>query len=95
MAALQEHLTEVRDKLQLLLKQHSNAIKEVQRLTKENAILRNQLEIRDAQASRLNEKVDAFNISSMSMSNEAKADLEKRINVYLKEIEKCLSLLNT
>lgn len=95
MAALQDQLLQVREKLQLLLKRHGITLKEIQRLTRENEHLKNQLEIRDLQTSKLNEKVDAFNISSMSMSSEAKLDLERRINAYLKEIDKCLALLNS
>ena len=95
MAALQDQLLQVREKLQLLLKQHSNALKEIQQLTKENQNLRNQIEVRSLQTAKLNEKVDALNISSMLMGNEAKKELEKRINGYLKEIDKCLALLNT
>jgi predicted nuclease with TOPRIM domain len=95
MVALQDQLLHIRDKLQLLLKQHGNALKEIQRLSRENEHLKSQLQLRDLQTSKLNEKVDAFNISSMSMSNEAKLDLERRINSYLKEIDKCLALLNS
>lgn len=95
MAALQNQLLLVREKLQLLLKQHSNALKEVQLLAKENDSLRKQLELKTAQTLHLNQKFDAINVTSIDISAEAKKDLEKRINGYLKEIDKCLAMLNT
>ncbi len=92
---LQEQLIQVREKLQLLLKQHSMALKEIQQLTSENNRLRQQLQERNLHTSQLNEKMDAINISSMVISEESKKELEKKINNYLKEIDTCLALLKT
>ncbi len=93
--AMHEQLVRVREKLQQLLKQHHNALKEIQQLTRENQGLKKQLEEGKLQTSRLNTKVDALQISTITTSAESKKELEQRINGYLKEIDKCLNLLKT
>jgi chromosome segregation ATPase len=91
---LSQQIQTVTDKVQLLLKQYNDAQKEIQKLTKENASLKLLVEERNQQTLQLQQKVEALRLTSVSLNDDVKKDLEKRINVYLKEIDNCLALLN-
>ena len=95
MVDLELQIKTVHDKLQLLLKSHQVLAKENQRLQKELDKSRLQLLQRDEHITALQQQLDALKLGSSAQSPEEKAILEKRINQYLKEIDKCLSLLNT
>ena len=95
MEGIEEQLQRVEEKVQQLLKQYQLAQKEVQRLQKENVHLQEQLQQTTTQANKLHQKVDSLKINALGLDDDSKKDLEKRINTYLKEIDKCLSLLNT
>jgi chromosome segregation ATPase len=91
---LSQQIQKVTDKVQLLLKQYHDAQKEVQKLTKENTSLKNLVEEKNQQTLQLQQKVEALRLTSVSLNDDVKKDLEKRINIYLKEIDNCLALLN-
>lgn len=95
MSPLYSQLIQVRDKLQLLLGRHDDAVKKIQQLSRENEKLKNQLAQSQEKAATLNEQVDALRIGSLAMDADARKELEKRINIYLKEIDKCMALLKT
>ena len=92
--ALTQQIQQVSDKLQLLLKQYSDSQKEVQKFTKENASLQTQLKEKTEHASKLQHSIESLRLTSVGLNEDVKKDLEKRINVYLKEIDNCLALLN-
>ncbi len=95
MLDLDLHIKAVQDKLQLLLKSHQLLARENQRLQKELEKSQQQIAQRDEQILGLQQQVDALKLGTSAQSPEEKALLEKRINGYLKEIDKCLALLNT
>lgn len=96
MEIMQEQLQRIENKVQQLLKEYSAAQKEVQRLQKENDQLSKQLQSQIEQANQFHQRIDAKNFSGVStMEDKAKKDLEKRINTYLKDIDKCLALLHS
>jgi uncharacterized protein YoxC len=95
MEGIEEQLQRVEEKIEHLLKQHRNTQKEVERLQKENKRLQDDLHQKTVQANTLHQKVDSLNINFLRVNDASKKDLEIRINNYLKEIDKCLSLLNT
>jgi NAD-specific glutamate dehydrogenase len=79
-----------------------NVLKQYQLLQKENVQLKKELEKQQSlisqkseQLSVLHEQVDILKIGVKGWTEEEKKALEKRIDLYLKEIEKCLSILNT
>ena len=92
--ALTKQIQQVSDKLQLLLKQYTDSQKEVQKLTKENASLQNQLKEKTEHALKLQQSIESLRLTSVGLNDDVKKDLEKRINVYLKEIDNCIALLN-
>lgn len=95
MVDLDLHIKAIQDKLQLLLKAHQLLVKENLRLQKELEKSQQQVIQRDELVHSLQQQVDALKLGTTAHSPEEKALLEKRINGYLKEIDKCLALLNT
>jgi hypothetical protein len=70
-------------------------------LQKENAQLKKELSKSQENISEKSEKlqalqqqVDVLKLGASGWSEEEKIELEKRIDVYLKEIDKCIALLN-
>lgn len=92
--AIQDSLIQLRNKLQLLLKQYSHSNKIILSLKNENATLQSQIAKKQEEIDRLQARVAAMNMSVIGQDDESKKEMEKRINTYLKEIDKCLSLLN-
>jgi uncharacterized phage infection (PIP) family protein YhgE len=95
MVLLDEQIENIQSKLQLLLKRQEHITKENKRFQKENEQLKEQLALKSELVIQLQHKLDAVNLNAGNVSTHLKKDLEKRINVYLKEIDKCLALLNT
>ncbi|MCW3107452.1 MAG: hypothetical protein JWQ09_1958 [Segetibacter sp.] len=95
MEDMEEQIQRIENKVQQLLKEYNNAQKEIQRLQKENHHLTEQLQFQTDQANQLHQRVDAQSFSTSNLEDKAKKDLEKRINTYLKDIDKCLALLHS
>ena len=95
MNGIDEQIQRIEDRVLLLLKEYNLAQKEVQRLQKENNRLNELLKQYTDKSSKLNEKQDTAKISVETLKTHSKKDLEKRIDAYLKDIDKCLALLNS
>jgi chromosome segregation ATPase len=95
MEDMQDQIQRIENKVQQLLKEYNISQKEIHRLQKENENLATQLQTQTEQANQLHQRVDAQTFSSSNMEDKAKKDLEKRINAYLKDIDKCLALLHS
>ncbi len=92
--AIQDSLIQLRNKLQLLLKQYSHSQKMILSLKNENAALQTHLAKKQEEIDRLQARVATMNMSVIGQDDESKKEMEKRINTYIKEIDRCLSLLN-
>lgn len=95
MNGIDEQIQRIEDKVLLLLKEYNLAQKEIQRLQKENNRLNALLQSSNDKTNKLNQKEDIVKISVESLKNHSKTDLEKRIDAYLKDIDKCLALLHS
>lgn len=95
MLALDQHIKNIQEKLQLLLRNQQLLVKENQRLQKELEKTKQLIQEKEATVTALRQQLDAQQLGTTAHSPEEKAMLEKRINGYLKEIDKCLALLNT
>ena len=95
MVDLDFQIKSIQDKLQQLLKQQGVLQKENQKLKKdlEKALFATEEKEQTLQA--IQQQMDVLKLGSGSLNDEEKNALSKRIDVYLKEIDKCLSLLNT
>jgi len=85
----------IQDKLQQLLKQQALLQKENQRLKKELEKNGTLTEEKEQALQTLQQQVDVLKMGSGNLSETEKNALGKRIDGYLKEIDKCLALLNT
>lgn len=90
-----EQILRVENKLQLLLKEFHHSQKEVHRLQKENAQLQEKLEAALQRSNDLSQTLDVVKIKSFTENDTSKKELEKRLNTYLKEIDKCLQMLQS
>ena len=95
MVDLDLQIKSIQDKLQQLLRQQAVLHKENQRLKKdlEKATAGN--DEKQALVQALQQQMDVLKLGSGNMNETEKHALGKRIDVYLKEIDKCLALLNT
>ena len=92
--AVDQQLNAVQEKLQLLLKQHN-------RLKRENEQLRQLLQEQKEQQGlsmqvieQLEQQVAILKLAIGDMSDTDKKDFEKKINQYVREIDKCIAFLS-
>ena len=95
MVDLDLQIKSIQDKLQQLLKQQAVLHKENQRLKKELDKATGLNEEKQALVQALQQQTDVLKLGSGTLDEAEKNALGKRIDVYLKEIDKCLALLNT
>jgi len=94
MAAIEVQLKRIQDKLQQVLKDYAALQKENLRLKEEldknrTQSFNNQQTIED-----LKQQVDVLKITSGDWEEGDKKEFEKRINSYIKEIDRCIALLS-
>jgi prefoldin subunit 5 len=94
-------MIDINSQLQLLQVKLQQLLKNYQQLQKENGQLKKELTKKSAETNELKEKVqqveqqiDVLKLSKSGFDETEKVVLEKRIDIYLKEIDKCLALLN-
>jgi hypothetical protein len=94
MTDLEIQLKRIQDKLQLLMKQNTA-------LQKENVKLKAELEKNIDHSTKnqqnvdnLKQQVEVLKITSGNWDETDKKEFEKRINSYIKEIDRCIALLS-
>ena len=94
MTESEQHLKRIQDKVQQLLKQHIAMQKENQFLKEElDSIKKDASKFRENSDS-LKQQVEILKYSNGEMGDEDKKQFEKRINTYLKEIDRCITMLS-
>lgn len=93
MSTTEEQLKRIQDKLQHLLKQHMAARKENEKLKEELGTAREKLAVQQKNADELKQQVSVLKMNAGGMNDLDKKELEKKINSYLKEIDRCIALL--
>jgi len=94
MSSQEIQLKRIQDKLQQLLKQYAvlqkenNRMKELLQRDTKNSLV-NQQHIDD-----LKQQVEVLKITSGNWDETDKKEFEKRINSYIKEIDRCITLLS-
>lgn len=89
----EEHLKRIQDKVQQLLKQHIILQKENQSLKVELDNIKKEASQFRENSETLKQQVEILKYSNGEMSNEDKKQFEKRINSYIKEIDRCITML--
>lgn len=91
---MDEQIQRIEDKVLLLTREYSLARKEIQRLQKENGRLNELLQLQNEETNKLTQK-NVLKLNTTNLAANSKKDLEKRIDSYLKDIDKCLALLHS
>lgn len=94
MNPLENHIKRINDKLQQLLKQHQLLQKENDRLRKELNDIKSLDAERTKQLNDLEQKVAVLKTATNNMNEDDKKELEKRLNHYIKEIDRCITMLS-
>lgn len=94
MKELDAHIKRIQEKLQRLVKKYHD-------LQKENNQLKKEVERSSQQSAQhlrtielLKQQVEVLKISSGNWDENDRKEFEKRINHYIKEIDKCIALLS-
>jgi chromosome segregation ATPase len=94
MTDINANISHLQEKLQLLIKEFKQLQKENNRLLKDIAVAKAEKEVKINQLNQLEQKVAAVQLTSGNWNDAEKAGLQKKIDTYLKEIDKCLALLH-
>lgn len=94
MNTTEEQLKRIQDKLQLLLKQHAAVRRENEKLKEELGIAQEKLSLQQLYLDELRQQVSILKLNAGGMNDRDKKEIEKKINSYLKEIDRCIALLS-
>lgn len=90
---MEQQLKRIQEKLQLLLKNQQLLQKQNEQLKKENLELKERLDQYNNEQETLEQRVAALKLATGSLNEKEKKDLEKKMNGYIKEIDRCISML--
>jgi len=90
----EQHLKRIHDKLQQLLKTHAGLQKENSKLKKELDKSNQQALLQQKNIEALKQQLEILKLSSGDMNTSDKKEFERRINSYIKEIDRCIALLS-
>jgi len=83
----------IHDKLALLLKRFASLQQENVQLKEALKEAREKSAAQEAGIEKLKQQVDVLRFGNTQMTTEEKKEFEKRINSYLKEIDRCIVML--
>ena len=90
----EDQLKRIQEKLQQLVKQHSALQKENQALKEEVNSTKKLAEQQHVNIDRLKQQVEILKLSNGEMNEAEKKQFEKRVNSYIKEIDRCIAMLS-
>lgn len=93
MNPLEQHIQRINEKVQQLLKQYRASQKETERLKKELADIKSLQQEKSRQMDELEQKVAILKTATNNLNEGDKKDLEKRLNQYIREIDRCIAML--
>lgn len=94
MSELELKIKDIQNKLQLVVKKYVTLEKENQRLTKELNKNSEQYVQQQQIIDTLKQQMEITKISAGNWNEKDKKEFEKRINSYIKEIDRCITLLS-
>ncbi|MGZ3846019.1 MAG: hypothetical protein ACXVLT_11460 [Flavisolibacter sp.] len=89
-----QQFTTLNEKLQQLLKQYSRIQKENDRLKEELQQSKNRESETLARVDGLQQQISILKLSSGELSEKDRKEFDKKINGYIREIDKCISFLS-
>jgi predicted nucleic acid-binding Zn-ribbon protein len=93
MTELDEQIKRIHNKLQSILKEHSSLEKEKNSLQQELKTARQKLLQQQTHIDELKQQLAVLQLAAGDMNETDKKLFEKRINGYIKEIDRCISML--
>ncbi len=94
MSTTEQHLKQIQDKLQQLLKQYAAVQKENGKLKEELESIKQKTSAQQKSVDDLKQQVGILKLNAGEMSEADKKEFEKRITVYVKEIDRCIAMLS-
>jgi chromosome segregation ATPase len=88
-----EQIIRIEEKLNKLLSQHQQLLRENQKLRKEQEVQIERQKNLKAKIDELEIQVALLQSTESPASKTSRAALEKKINAYVKEIDKCIAIL--
>lgn len=95
MPELTHHLNRIREKLQALVKQHQELKLENRKLKEELAALRDKDAGHQETLEALRQQVGILKMNTGDLGEKDKKELEKKLNHYIREIDRCINMLST
>lgn len=90
----EESLQRISDKLQQVAQRYMLLYKENQQLTRDIRVLKEREEAREKKISELELKLAAFKTATGRLDETEKKEIDKRLNHYIREIDRCIALLS-
>lgn len=94
MEGLQEQLKRITEKLHQVVNRYHLLQKEHEQLSKEVVALRDKEKARLIRIDELEMKMTALQTVTGQLNDTEKKDVEKRINRYIRDIDRCIALLS-
>jgi predicted nuclease with TOPRIM domain len=94
MSQLDQQLKRMNEKLQQLLKQYHSLQKENERLKQEFQQMTSRYDAVSVESEKWQQQTEILKLSKEQMNDEEKKAFEKRLSQYVKEIDRCIALLN-
>ena len=94
MSSLEMHIKIVNEKLQQLLKKNTSLQKQNEMLNAEINVLKEKEKDYKTTIEAISQKANILQAASGNMSEQEQKEFEKRIDRYIKEIDKCISILS-
>jgi hypothetical protein len=89
-----QQFTLLNEKLQQLLKQYSRLQKENERLKGELSMAKDKESLAAQKMDEMQQQITILKVASGELSEKDKKDFEKKINQYIREVDKCISFLS-
>jgi hypothetical protein len=90
----QDQLTRITGKLQQLLRKHEVLLKENEKLRTEVAELKLKQDFNTGKIAELEQSVAVLRTLTGNMEEQDKKALEKQLNHYIREIDRCIAMLS-
>jgi chromosome segregation ATPase len=94
MQSLHEQLKQVNEKLQQLLKQQQSLQKENNTLRTTIKELKNSIDSKNQTLEELGQQKMVKQLNNGNLNEADKKELEKKLNQYIREIDRCIAMLN-
>ena len=91
---IDQQFTIINEKLQQLLRQYNRLLKENERLKEELQQSKNREVEIQTRIAEFEQQVSILKLGSGEMNERDKKEFEKKINSYIREIDKCISFLS-